>query len=257
MVLSEYRKNNAFRRMGKKLNQMRRGKRPVALVTGAGRGIGRATAEAFAAAGYAVVIAERAAQSGRRTERALRATGAPAVFVRTDVAAAGGAERAVRAAVRRFGRLDCVVNNAGVLTVAALDRLARRDLQAMVRVNLLGPLLVVRAALPVLRRRGRGAIVNVASLLGKEGLGGYVTYCATKFGMVGLTEALADELRGTGIAVWAVCPGQVDTAMARRAGATERDRPGLIRPESVARVIVALATGRRRKPSGAAVDVTR
>jgi uncharacterized oxidoreductase len=236
---------------------MRRARRPVVLVTGAGRGIGRATAEAFAAAGYAVVIAERAASLGRRAARGMRAAGYPAVFVRTDVAAAGAAERAVRAAVRTFGRLDCVVNNAGVLTVAPLHRLRRRDVQEMVRVNLLGPLLVSRAALPVLRRRRRGVIVNVASLLGKEGLGHYVTYCATKFGVIGLTKALADELRGTGIAVYAVCPGQVDTAMARRAGATDRDRPRLIRPQAVARVIVNLATGRRRAPSGAAVDVTR
>jgi NAD(P)-dependent dehydrogenase (short-subunit alcohol dehydrogenase family) len=233
------------------------GRRPVALVTGAGRGIGRATAEAFGAAGYAVVIAERTARLGRSAERALRSDGVSAVFVRTDVAALGAAERAVRAAVRRFGRLDCVVNNAGVLTVARLDRIARRDLEAMVRVNLLGPLLMARAALPILRRRRRGAIVNVASLLGKEGAGDYVTYCATKFGMIGLTEALADELRGTGVFVWAVCPGQVDTPMGWKSGVSERDRSGLIAPESVARVIVALATRRRRRPSGASVDVTR
>jgi NAD(P)-dependent dehydrogenase (short-subunit alcohol dehydrogenase family) len=236
---------------------MESGQRPVALVTGAGRGIGRATAEAFGAAGYAVVIAERTARLGRSAERALRLNGAPAVFVRTDVAAPGAAERAVRAAVRRFGRLDCVVNNAGVLTIARLDRLARRDLEAMVRVNLVGPLLIARAALPILRRRRRGEIVNVASLLGKEGAGDYVTYCATKFGVIGLTEALADELRGTGVVVWAVCPGQVDTAMGRKTGVTERDRSDLIAPESVARVIVSLVTRRRRKPSGASVDVTR
>jgi NAD(P)-dependent dehydrogenase (short-subunit alcohol dehydrogenase family) len=232
---------------------MRSQPRPVALVTGAGRGIGRAAAEALASAGYAVVVAERAAPLGRRVERALQATGAPAVFVHTDVAARGAAEHAVRVAVGRFGRLDCVVNNAGVLTVAPLHRLSRRDLQEMVAVNLLGPLLVARAALPILRRRRRGAIINVASLLGKYGLTHYVTYCATKFGMVGLTQALADELHGTGISVWAVCPGQVDTAMARRAGASERE--GLIRPASVARVIASLATGRRRTPSGAAIDI--
>ncbi len=107
-----------------------------------------------------------------------------------------------------------------------------------------------------MRRRKRGTIVNVSSLLGKEGLGEYVTYCATKFGVIGLTEALADELRSTGVRVYAVCPGQVDTPMARRAGAAEQERRDLIRPESVARVIVALATGRRRVRSGAAVDVT-
>ena len=116
---------------------------------------------------------------------------------------------------------------------------------------------MARAALPVLRRRGHGAIIKVASLLGKYGLSHYITYGATKFGVVGLTQALADELRGTGIFVWAVCPGQVDTAMARRADATERERERLIRPESVARVIAALATGHRRAPSGAAIVIPR
>jgi 3-oxoacyl-[acyl-carrier protein] reductase len=125
-------------------------------------------------------------------------------------------------------------------------------------VNLRGPLLVSRAAIAALRRAGGGSIVNVASQLGKRGLGDYVTYCATKFGVVGLTEALADELAGAGVRVWAVCPGLVDTDMARRAvGVTARERAGLIRPESVARAIVALATGRRRVASGGAVDVLR
>lgn len=230
----------------------------MVLVTGAGRGIGRATAQAFAEAGFAVVVAERAPGRGRSAERALRAMGAPALFVRTDVAEPGAAQRAVRAAVRRFGRLDCVVNNAGVLTVGRLDRLAPARIREMVRVNLLGPLRVLRAALPLLRRRRRGAIVNVASLLGKEGAAEYVSYCATKFGVIGLTEALAEELRGTGVSVWAVCPGAVDTPMARQGGGlTERERADLIPPESVARVIVELATRRRRRPSGAAVDVTR
>jgi NAD(P)-dependent dehydrogenase (short-subunit alcohol dehydrogenase family) len=97
--------------------------------------------------------------------------------------------------------------------------------------------------------------VNVASLLGKEGASDYVVYCSTKFGIIGLTEALADELRGTRVSVWAVCPGQVDTPMGRKAGVTPGDE--LIPPEHVARVIVALASRRRRRPSGAAVDVTR
>jgi NAD(P)-dependent dehydrogenase (short-subunit alcohol dehydrogenase family) len=122
-------------------------------------------------------------------------------------------------------------------------------------VNLAGPLLVSRAVLPAMLRRRRGAIVNVASLLGKFGAADYVTYCATKFGVVGLTDALADELGGTGVRVWAVCPGQVDTPMARKAGASAAERKSLIPPETVARVILDLATGRRRERSGSAVDV--
>ena len=166
--------------------------------------------------------------------------------------------RTVGATLRRYRRLDCLVNNAGVLTPNPLARLPLRDLDRMLRVNLLGPLIVTRFVLPAMLRRRSGAIVNVASQLGKTGIADYVTYCATKFGVVGFTEALADELAGTGVSVWAVCPGLVDTEMARRAvGIRSGGRAGLIRPESVARVIVHLATGRRRAASGAALDVTR
>jgi meso-butanediol dehydrogenase / (S,S)-butanediol dehydrogenase / diacetyl reductase len=231
---------------------------PVALITGAGRGIGRATAEVFAAEGYTVILAERLPTLGRLAERALRRAGATAVFFRTDVAHPASVERTVRAALRRFGRLDCVVNNAGVLRPGPLVGLPLPQLERMLAVNLRGPLVVSRAALPTMLRRRSGSIVNVASLLGKTGIADYVTYCATKFGVIGFTDALAEELAGTGVSVWAVCPGLVDTEMARRAvGVSGREREGLIRPESVARVIADLASGRKRAASGATVDVTR
>lgn len=230
---------------------------PVALITGAGRGIGRATAELFAAEGYTVVLAEVLSALGRRVERSLRRAGAAALFLQTDVADSASVERTVRAVGRRFGRLDCVVNNAGVLRPGSLSRLPLRELERMLAVNLRGPLVVSRAALPMMLRRRSGAIINVASQLGKTGIADYVTYCATKFGVVGFSEALADELAGTGVRVWAVCPGMVDTEMARRAvGVSSTERKGLIRPEAVARVILDLELGRKRAKSGAAVDVT-
>jgi len=229
---------------------------PVAMITGAGRGIGRATAEAFAAAGYAVVLAEVRAGLGQRAERALRGAGATAHFLRTDVSRAASVARTLRIVLRRLGRLDCVVNNAGVLDVGPLVDLSVAAVDRMLAVNLRGPLLVARTALPVLLRRGSGSIINVSSQLGKFGAADYATYCATKFGIVGFTEALAAELMGTGVRVWAVCPGLVDTPMARRAvGGGPRDRAGRLRPEAVARVILELATGRRRAASGTAVDV--
>ena len=230
---------------------------PLALVTGAGRGIGRATAEALAAEGYRLVLAEVRPALGRRTARALARRGAEVLFVQTDVADARSVQRMVRVVERRCGPLDLLVNNAGVLDPGPLDRLRAQAIQRMLAVNLAGPLLVTRAVLPEMRRRHAAAIINVASLLGKMGLANYVTYCASKFGVVGFTEALADELAGTGISVWAVCPGQVDTPMATKSGVSPRERRGLIRPEAVARVIVALATGRRKAASGAAIDVTR
>ena len=246
-----------MRRAEFSMRKEERGTAPVALITGARRGIGRATAAAFAAEGYTVILAERLAGLGKRTEQALVAEGARALFVHTDVASQVSVRRSVAAAIRRFGRLDCLVNNAGVLSVGPLTRLSFKDLEQMLAVNLRGPLLMARAALPHMLRQRSGSIINVASQLGKYGLADYVTYCATKFGVVGFTEALASELSGTGIRVWAVCPGLTDTPMATKAGVSLRQRAGLIRPETVARAIVDLAMSRRREASGTAVDVIR
>ena len=233
------------------------GTTPVVLITGAGRGIGWATAAAFAVEGYAVILAERMAASGKRAQQALAGEGAKVCFLRTDVASHVSVRRCVAAAIRRFGRLDCLVNNAGVLSVGPLHRLPVTDLEDMLAVNLRGPLLMTRAVLPHMLRQQSGTIINVASQLGEYGLADYATYCATKFGVVGFTEALASELSGTGIRVWAVCPGLTDTPMATRTGVSPRERAGLIRPETVARVMADLATARRRAPSGTTVDVIR
>ncbi len=229
---------------------------PVAIITGAGRGIGRATAEAFAAEGYAVVIGELRAALGRRAHRELVDAGRIAVFLRTDVSNAVSVGRCVRSALRRFGRVDCLVNNAGVLRVGTLADLPVRDVERMLAVNLHGPLIMSKAVLPAMLQRGSGSIISVSSGLGKAGAGQYVPYCASKFGVVGLTEALADELAGTGINVWAVCPGLVDTPLARETGISASERRRALKPEVVASVIVSLATGRRRAASGTAVDVT-
>jgi 3-oxoacyl-[acyl-carrier protein] reductase len=228
--------------------------RRVVIVTGAGRGIGRATADAFAAAGWVAVIAEVQARLARRAVRAIGRSAPAAIFVQTDVARSASVARLVRTTLRRFGRIDALVNNAGVLDVGPLARLPVAALDRMVDVNLRGPLLATRAVLPSMLDRGHGVIVNVASQLGRYGAKDYVTYCATKFGVVGFTEALADELPPA-IRVWAVCPGLVDTPMARRVvGGRAR---GMLQPHEVARVIVDLVTRRRRARSGAAVDVSR
>jgi 3-oxoacyl-[acyl-carrier protein] reductase len=228
---------------------------PVVIITGSGRGIGRATATAFAAEGYAVVVAELRAALGRAAARAITKNGAAAIFVRTNVADSSSVEQCVRATLRHFGRVDCLVNNAGVARIGPFADLPVRDLDEMLGVNLRGSLLMSRAVLPIMLRQGSGSIVNVSSRLGKSGAGQFVTYCATKFGVVGLTEALADELAGTGVKVWAVCPGLVNTPAARAAGISATEMRSALKPEQVAHAIVKLATGRKRAPSGAAVEV--
>jgi len=223
----------------------------VALVTGAGRGIGRATAEALAADGWGVVVAEIRPVLGRAVARALSAHGAR--FVQVDV----GDARSVARMARRVGRVDCLVNNAGVLEAGPLARLSAAAVERMIAVNLAGPILVTRALLPGMLRRRAGIVVNVASLLGRVGMAGYATYCATKFGVIGFTEALADEMDADKLGVVAVCPGQVNTPLAWKTGVAKAERPHLIQPESVARVIAELAGGRRRFKNGEAIDVTR
>jgi 3-oxoacyl-[acyl-carrier protein] reductase len=229
------------------------GRDRVALVTGAGRGIGRATAEALVADGWRVIVAELRPAPGRATARALAGRGADARFLPVDV----GDARSVARLARRAGVVDCLVNNAGVLEPGPLVRRSPAAIERMIAVNLAGPALLTRALLPSMLRRGRGVIVNVASLLGKVGMADYVVYCATKFGLLGFTEALADELSGTHVRVVAVCPGQVNTPLAWRTGVPRSARAGLIQPASVARVIADLVAGRRSWKSGAAIDVTR
>ncbi len=228
---------------------------PVVLITGAGRGIGRATAAAFAAGGYAVAVAELRTTLGRAAVREITKKEAAAIFVRTDVADPASVEQCVRATLRSFGRVDCLVNNAGVARIGPFADLPVRGLDQMLGVNLRGSLLMSRAVLPVMLQQGCGSIVSVSSGLGKAGAARFVAYCATKFGVVGLTRALADELVGTGIKVWAVCPGLVDTPGAREAGISAAEMRTALKPGQVAEVILSLATGRKRAPSGAAVDV--
>src|SRR2546422_6828682 len=158
----------------------------VALVTGAGRGIGRATAEALAADGWRVVVAELRPALGRAVAHALSAYGAR--FVQVDV----GDARSVARMARRVGRVDCVVNNAGVLEAGPLARLSPPAVERMIAGNLAGPILVTRALLPRMLRRPAGIVVNVASPLGRGGMGGHATHRATKVWVVGVAEARAD-----------------------------------------------------------------
>jgi NAD(P)-dependent dehydrogenase (short-subunit alcohol dehydrogenase family) len=230
---------------------------PVAVVTGAGRGIGRAVADRFSAAGYTIVLAEAQAPRGRRAQEDLRKAGGRATFVPTDVTDVRSVERLVGLVVDRFGRIDCLVNNAGVLAVGPLVRMPVAAIERVLATNLRGPVLLSRAVLPTMLTQRSGAIVNVASQLGKSGLGDHAAYCASKFGLVGFTEALAQELASTAVRVWAVCPGLVDTPMARLAGVRPHERRGLIRPDSVARAVLDLVRGRHRHASGAAIDVLR
>ena len=154
--------------------------------------------------------------------------------------------------LRRFGPPDVLVNNAGVVARARLDETPVETWDAVVDSNLKGTFLVTRAFLPAMRARRRGRIVNLASISGRQGTAALTAYCAAKHGVVGLTRALAEELRGEGIAVNAICPGSVDTEMLQQGmpGA----RPAMS-PDDVANVALYLAALAPLALTGSCVDV--
>lgn len=187
------------------------------LVTGASSGIGRETALAFAAAGANLVLVARRAKVLARVAAETRKLGASTLVATADVTQAAAVAACFRKAVKRFGSVDIVINNAGVLIPAKVVDLDTADLQRMLDVNLIGALHVMQEAVRQMRKQGRGQIVNVGSLAGRRGFSPLGGYCATKFALVGLTEALRTELVGERIHVSLVLPGVVDTPMASSA----------------------------------------
>jgi NAD(P)-dependent dehydrogenase (short-subunit alcohol dehydrogenase family) len=184
------------------------------LVTGASSGIGREVALAFASAGANVVLVARRASVLAKVAAEARKLGATAMVAAADVTQPEAVALCFRKAVKRFGSVDVVVNNAGVLIPAKVVDLRTADLQRMLDVNLIGALHVMQEAVKVMRHQGGGSIVNVASLAGRRGFSPLGGYSASKFALVGLTEALRTELVGEGIHVSLVLPGVVDTPMA-------------------------------------------
>jgi NAD(P)-dependent dehydrogenase (short-subunit alcohol dehydrogenase family) len=201
----------------------------VAIVTGAGSGIGKAIAELFAAEGATAVLAEWNRDSGERTEAEIRSRGQRALFVATDVSKAAEVEALVGRTVADFGRLDILVNNAAVQILSKLTDTSEEDWDRIHSVNLKGVFLCSKYAIPVMARAGGGSIVNIASILGFVGDPDLAAYCAAKGGVLALTKAAALAYGPAGVRVNAICPGDVDTPMVQDYFNKDPDPEGLRR----------------------------
>ncbi len=183
----------------------------TALVTGGGTGIGKAISEALAENGARVAIASR----NPSRFRSLAAANGSILPVEMDIRKKNQVQKGVAAIVEKWGTIDILVNNAGVSGITRIDDADDRPWRDIVETNLTGTYLVTKEVLKSMKDRAGGRIVNVSSVLGKFGVPGYSAYCATKHGLIGFTRAVALEVVGRGITVNAICPGWVETEMAR------------------------------------------
>ena len=206
-------------------------------MTGASRGIGSAIAKRFEAEGARVA---KCSLNGA------------ADIERCDVKNADDVARFADGVLATFGVPDVLINNAGIVVRSRLEEMSEFDFDAVLGSNLKGTFLVTRAFLKPMRARGGGRIVNVASISGRLGTAGLTAYCAAKHGVVGLTRALAEEVRADGILVNAICPGSVDTDMLRQGmpGAEPK-----MSADDIARVALYLATDAPTAMTGSCVDV--
>ena len=234
----------------------------VAIVTGGAQGIGLAIAEAVVAHGGSVLVGDLDGDKARAAVVPLSAEGANIAAVPCDVMSERDLARVVQECLDRFGRVDVLVNNAGVTRDGYISKLSEADFDLVVGVSLKGAWLGTRAVAPLLRRQGSGSIVNISSLSGKVGNPGQTNYSAAKAGLVGLTKAAAKELGPSGVRVNAVQPGLIRTAMtlamkpeiyAAKEAEVPMGRAGL--PEEVAGAVVFLASPLASYVTGAVIEV--
>lgn len=207
------------------------------VVTGGGRGIGRAVARRLAENGAAVVVTARSTDQIESVAEELRADGLQAHAVRCDVADEASVEAMAAAAIERLGTVDILVNNAGIATSNPVKRLQLDDWNQIMAINATGTFLCTRAFLPGMLDRSWGRIINVASVAGLRG-GRYIAaYVASKHAQIGFTRALAAEVANAGITANAICPGYVDTPMTDFSVANIVDKTGVSPEEARARIL--------------------
>ena len=238
---------------------------PVVLITGALTGIGRAAAEIFVREGAHVVVSGRKDKEGQELVAELEAIGADAIFVRTDVRKDEDVRDLVDQTVKRFGRLDIAVNNAGTEGLKGLvTEQTAESYAATFDTNVLGVLLSMKHELRVMLPQGSGSIVNVSSAYGSVGAAGASVYVASKHAVEGLTKSAALEVAGTGVRVNVVAPGTTDTGMLTRFTDTDENKAALVStvpvkrlatPDEIAHVIAFVGSANASYMTGSSIPV--
>ncbi len=225
----------------------------VAVITGAGSGIGRAAALLFAEEGAKVVVADYSVAGGQETVKQIKAKGGEATFVATDVSKAADVQKMIKTAIDKYGRLDILYNNAGIEgPLGPTENVSEADWDRVLSVNLKGVFLGSKHAIPQMLKQGGGVIINTASIAGLVGVANMPAYCASKGGIVLLTKTMALEYARKNIRVNCICPGAVKTPMLDRFTGSQPEAEKFLResqpvgrwgePEEIAQAALYLAS---------------
>ncbi len=219
----------------------------IAVITGSIRGIGFSTAVQFLKSGDRVVVFCRHREHVAKAINQLAGFGQRQNILGLvgDVRNERDAKRIIAQSLKHFGRIDILVNNAGIAAYKELEKMTEKEWDHILDTNLKGCFLFLRHVLPVMKKQGSGIIINISSGLGVSGEANFSAYCASKFGVIGLTQSAADETAGTGLRIYAVLPGAVNTKLFSNLG-LEMEPSELLSPEHVAKRIFEVAEGKRK-----------
>lgn len=213
----------------------------IAIVTGASRGIGKAISLVLAKEAATVVIAARAIDKMNETARLVTAAGGKAQIIPTELTDENSIKNLVKATGERFGRLDILINNAGITHSAKLQETLTEDYDRCMSINARAPFILCREALPLLKKAESAYIINIASVVGVKAYALQSAYTSSKHALRGMTMALAEELKGSNIRVHLLCPGGVDTELVTKVR-PDIKKQDLMRPEEIAELVLYLVT---------------
>jgi 3-oxoacyl-[acyl-carrier protein] reductase len=234
----------------------------VAIITGGGQGIGKTTALRFAKEGAKIAVVDFNEETGQRSVQEISALQGSAIYIKTDVAKRAQVDEMIKRVKQQFGRIDILLNNAGILRDAQLLKMSEEQFDAVIAVNLKGTFNCTQAVAPIMVEQGAGRIINVSSVVGLYGNFGQTNYVATKAGVIGMTKVWARELGRKGICVNAVAPGFIGTEMVQ--GMPQKIIDAMVQkvplgrigqPEEVASVYVFLASDEASYVNGTVISV--